>query len=90
MDLADKTIAFDPLDREIPSEDSDHMTKRDELLKKLEEDMFDHKIDGKLLNSPMQNETHQILMTMFDKAEKDCRTAADQYLSKAKSSESTG
>jgi hypothetical protein len=42
-------IAFDPLDRPIPSEENDQMTKRDELVDLLENKMSDKAISGFML-----------------------------------------
>ena len=70
--FADKTIAFDPMDRPIPDEETDDMTKRDELVKILEVDMLPNAISGKMLQAPIMNEPYQRLMDMFEQANKVC------------------
>lgn len=65
-------IAFDPMDRPIPSEDNDQMMKRDELVDILENQMKDKAISGFMLQTPMMDETFDILMNLFDQAHKEC------------------
>ena len=56
--FAEKIIAFDPMNRPIPDEEMDDMTKRDELVKILEVDMLPKAISGKLLQAPIMNEPY--------------------------------
>ena len=82
--FAEKMIAFDPLDRPIPDEGNDQMTKRDQLVKILEEDMAQYQISGYLLNAPMGNDIYDVLMNLFDKTEKECIEIGEQYINEAK------
>lgn len=60
------------MDRPIPDEETDDMTKRDELVKILEVDMLPNAISGKMLQAPIMNEPYQRLMDMFEQANKVC------------------
>ena len=56
-------VVFDPLDRPIPDESYDEATKRDDLIKKLNEMPG---ILGFALNAPMSKERSQLLDRMFE------------------------
>lgn len=60
------------------------MTKRDELVKILEEDMVQHQISGFMLNAPMSHECYDELIKMFDKAYEECQEIGDKYIADAK------
>ena len=64
--FADKMIAFDPMDRDIPSEEQNQMMKRDELVDILENQMASKAISGYMLGTPMSDDTYDILMNLFD------------------------
>lgn len=70
-------IAFDPLDRNIPNEEQNQMMKRDELVDILENKMADKAISGFMLETPMSDDTFDILMNLFDQADKECREISE-------------
>jgi hypothetical protein len=82
--FADKMIAFDPMDRPIPNEEQDQMTKRDELVDLLEVKMADKAISGFMLQTPIMDETFDILMNLFDQSYKECTEISEQYIEEAK------
>lgn len=68
-------IAFDPLDRPcIDTEGVDQMTKRADLLKKLERIA---RVDKKYLFAPLNNNQYDFLCRLFDRTEKDCKDLAE-------------
>ena len=76
--------AFDPMDRPIPSEDNEQAIKRDDLVQRVEVDMAEASISGYMLNAPMSNESHEILMDLFEQTDKECLEIGEQYIDEAK------
>ena len=64
--FAEKMIAFDPMDRDIPSDGPNQMMKRDELVDILENKMANKAISGFMLETPMSDDSFDILMNLFD------------------------
>lgn len=60
------------------------MTKRDELVDLLENKMADKAISGFMLQTPMMDETFDILMNLFDQSHKECTEISEQYIDEAK------
>lgn len=82
--FANKMEAFDPLDRPIPDEDNEQAIKRDELVQRIEVEMAEASISGYMLNAPMSNESHEILMDLFEQTDKECQEIGEQYIDEAK------
>lgn len=73
---AAKVKIFDPLDRPTPNEEKDLATKRDALVKLIEEMPA---IPGKFLNVPLNNELHRKLEKMFDTEKEACNEIVEKF-----------
>lgn len=83
-EFANKMEAFDPMDRDIPAEDNPQGIKCADLVQRIEVEMAEAAISGYMLNAPMSNESHDILMDLFEQTDKECQEIGEQYIDEAK------
>ena len=79
--FAYKLEIFDPLDRPTPNEVEDHAIKRDQLVKKIEEEM--PSMLGSQLFVPLNNEKYRKLQKLFESELEACNEVVEQHVLKA-------